>query len=864
MDRAKENGTGFDVVCSCGWTFCFLCGAAGHEPATCAQMRSWRTTVEVVVKGTQSVRRALHDARTALAEATRDLRFEAAHDRDVNVRNAWEEAMRSLRRAAPGTTTNSGAAAEAAAVPNGGAVGNTGIAVGTAAGSAASGSAAAGGDVSGRAELVRWLETFGAGRMSPLMAFFACRFFSDERAAGAVTRASAMAQNGSSDRLAILDVLVAAFEDIHRDEQTRAMAVANPTEDIRRDELMRAAPAIDPTVAGVDVDDPTVADSDEDAAIEVQGRSARPTIRAPPMIADQLTLALADLLPGPEAVTLDDLLPRPEEAGLLDDAALAGLFDDPDPVEDTPVALRAPRPAQNRHWHAASPEPAGASAGGAAAATAADDNPRPASTVQQEGAAEATGAVDNDVIAKQNDEYLATHTKDCPNCYRPIEHDGGCSHMRCRSCGFEFCFVCLAAWTGHGHKCPGSVTVRTKQEYEELFAKTFGETRGQASGRLSPRDRKRQPITGSVGEKPPDRAAWIAERMRRDTEARDSYVPKRSPWERLAGRYRQDRPCRYAPNYWSIVARRAGSCAPNHPGPAGARARQESAEELPHLGTLANRARNFRVRLVALREAQASHDREVVRATLPYIASPSGVLRHPNPRAAPSSEGGDVALSEEVASDANVDIAPPPSSPRGGACGSGAVDSSEGGNTASSERTEVATAEAAAATPAQLLEAATAFMDAVVEVVERHNDLLGPEWWDGDVQGACPTEIEPQELAEVLVEMRALIRGVNSTLACAEVSTLVTQHGGGGTGVPTTATHRMGAERSPQDLAMIEFQQQTLRKYAERLRRAIEGAEQEVGSAEAHATHVETLRNLAMLVRRAREHFLSVSRIARE
>ena len=760
--------------------------------------------------------------------------------------------MRCLRRAAQGTTTNSGAAAEAAAVPNGGAAGDTAIAVGTAAGSAAAGSAVAGGDVSGRAELVRWLETFGAGRMSPLMAFFACRIFSDERAAGAVTRASAMAQNGSSDTLAILDVLVAAFEDIHRDEQTRATAVANPTEDIHRDELMRAAAVIDPTVAGVDVDDPTVADSDEDAAIELQGRSARPTIRAPPIIADQFTFALADLLPGPE------------EAGLLDDAALAGLFDDPDPVEDTPVAMRARRPAKNRQWRAASPEPAGASAGGAAAATAADDSPRPASTVQQEGAAEATGAVDNDVIAKQNDEYLATHTKDCPNCYRPIEHDGGCSHMRCRGCGFEFCFVCLAAWTGHGHKCPGAVTVRTKQEYEELFAKTFGETRGQASGRLSPHDRKRQPITGSVGEKPPDRAAWIAERMRRDTEARDSYVPKRSPWARLARRYQQYRPCRYDPNYWIIVARRAGSCAPNHPGPAGARARQESAEELPHLGTLANRARNFHVRLVALREAQASHDREVVRATLPYIASPSGVLRHLNPRAAPSSEGGDVALSEEVASDANVDIAPPPSSPRGGACGNGAVDSSEGGNTASSVRTEVATAEAAAATPAQLLEAATAFMDAVVEVVERHNDLLGPEWWDGDVQGACPTEIEPQELAEVLVEMHALIRGVNSTLACAEVSTLVTQHGGGGTGVPTTAMHRMAAERSPQDLAMIQFQQQTLRKYAERLRRAIEGAEQEVGSAEAHATHVETLRNLAMLVRRAREHFLSVSRIDRE
>lgn len=39
--------------------------------------------------------------------------------------------------------------------------------------------------------------------------------------------------------------------------------------------------------------------------------------------------------------------------------------------------------------------------------------------------------------------YISAHTKDCPNCNMCIEKNGGCNHMSCYSCKFEFCWMCL-------------------------------------------------------------------------------------------------------------------------------------------------------------------------------------------------------------------------------------------------------------------------------------------------------------------------------------------------------------------------------------------------------------------------------------
>lgn len=46
--------------------------------------------------------------------------------------------------------------------------------------------------------------------------------------------------------------------------------------------------------------------------------------------------------------------------------------------------------------------------------------------------------------------WISAHTKDCPKCKAIIEKNGGCNHMTCKKCKFEFCWVCLGDWVKHG------------------------------------------------------------------------------------------------------------------------------------------------------------------------------------------------------------------------------------------------------------------------------------------------------------------------------------------------------------------------------------------------------------------------------
>jgi hypothetical protein len=55
--------------------------------------------------------------------------------------------------------------------------------------------------------------------------------------------------------------------------------------------------------------------------------------------------------------------------------------------------------------------------------------------------------------------WIANSTKDCPKCGTAIEKNMGCNHMRCLSnvkCNYEFCWVCLAPWTGAHYSCEAS------------------------------------------------------------------------------------------------------------------------------------------------------------------------------------------------------------------------------------------------------------------------------------------------------------------------------------------------------------------------------------------------------------------------
>ncbi|CEP13362.1 hypothetical protein [Parasitella parasitica] len=46
--------------------------------------------------------------------------------------------------------------------------------------------------------------------------------------------------------------------------------------------------------------------------------------------------------------------------------------------------------------------------------------------------------------------WISVHTKECPKCRSTIEKNGGCNHMTCRKCIYEFCWVCMGPWSEHG------------------------------------------------------------------------------------------------------------------------------------------------------------------------------------------------------------------------------------------------------------------------------------------------------------------------------------------------------------------------------------------------------------------------------
>ncbi|CCH60087.1 hypothetical protein TBLA_0C02810 [Henningerozyma blattae CBS 6284] len=46
--------------------------------------------------------------------------------------------------------------------------------------------------------------------------------------------------------------------------------------------------------------------------------------------------------------------------------------------------------------------------------------------------------------------WVLSNTKECPKCNVNIEKNGGCNHMKCSSCKYEFCWICDGPWAPHG------------------------------------------------------------------------------------------------------------------------------------------------------------------------------------------------------------------------------------------------------------------------------------------------------------------------------------------------------------------------------------------------------------------------------
>ncbi|THH12787.1 hypothetical protein EW146_g7372 [Bondarzewia mesenterica] len=46
--------------------------------------------------------------------------------------------------------------------------------------------------------------------------------------------------------------------------------------------------------------------------------------------------------------------------------------------------------------------------------------------------------------------WIKSNTKECSKCQSTIEKNGGCNHMTCKKCKYEFCWVCMGPWIEHG------------------------------------------------------------------------------------------------------------------------------------------------------------------------------------------------------------------------------------------------------------------------------------------------------------------------------------------------------------------------------------------------------------------------------
>ena len=66
-----------------------------------------------------------------------------------------------------------------------------------------------------------------------------------------------------------------------------------------------------------------------------------------------------------------------------------------------------------------------------------------------------------------NAEWVLQHTKPCPNCHTHIQKNGGCNHITCRHCNFEWCWLCSCKYQP-GHYRNGSCEQFSEDFFEEI------------------------------------------------------------------------------------------------------------------------------------------------------------------------------------------------------------------------------------------------------------------------------------------------------------------------------------------------------------------------------------------------------------
>ncbi|PRP81053.1 ankyrin repeat and IBR domain-containing protein 1-like [Planoprotostelium fungivorum] len=58
-----------------------------------------------------------------------------------------------------------------------------------------------------------------------------------------------------------------------------------------------------------------------------------------------------------------------------------------------------------------------------------------------------------EVISTLAENYIKSMTKKCPRCTSNIEKNGGCNHMSCSRCSFQFCWMCGENWATTHYGC---------------------------------------------------------------------------------------------------------------------------------------------------------------------------------------------------------------------------------------------------------------------------------------------------------------------------------------------------------------------------------------------------------------------------
>lgn len=65
--------------------------------------------------------------------------------------------------------------------------------------------------------------------------------------------------------------------------------------------------------------------------------------------------------------------------------------------------------------------------------------------------------------------WIEANTQLCPKCKSQIEKNGGCNHITCQKCWYEFCWICLGDWVDHrsNNWVCNRYNAKTKEEIEK-------------------------------------------------------------------------------------------------------------------------------------------------------------------------------------------------------------------------------------------------------------------------------------------------------------------------------------------------------------------------------------------------------------